>query len=166
MRLRYRVLKRRFDGAAFLADWRAQVAQDKRELKENAGFILFLNGPFGVLLAVPLAASLRLLGVFEALISGARQVEATELEATENELQAQLLTGHVKATDLVLVDGAWQSFSETALFEDTCLEAESKNRWWSWLSWGLSMALGFALIAGLVWVITSIPRWIHESARG
>ncbi|WP_375772089.1 hypothetical protein NR798_14780 [Archangium gephyra] len=166
MRLRYRVLKRRFDGAAFLADWRAQVQQDKRDLKENAGFIYFLNGPFGLLLALPLSAGLRLLGVFEALISGARQVEASELEGSESELQAQLLTGRIKANDLVLVDGAWQSFSDTALFSDTCFEAESKNRWWSWLSWCLSMALGFALIAGLVWVITSIPRWIHESARG
>ncbi|MFY0524447.1 hypothetical protein ACN28I_15175 [Archangium gephyra] len=77
------------------------MAQDKRELKENSGFIFFLNGPFGVLLAVPLAASMRLFGVFEALISGARQVEATELEATENGLQAQLLTGRVKATNRV-----------------------------------------------------------------
>jgi hypothetical protein len=159
MRLRYRVLKRRFDGAAFLADWRAQVQQDKRDLKQNAGFIYLLNGPFGLLLALPLSAGLRLLGIFEALVSGARQVEATELEGSASELLAQLVTGRLKATDLVLVDGAWQSFSDTPLFEDACFEAESRNRWWSWLSWALSMALGFALIAGLGWFITSIPRW-------
>jgi hypothetical protein len=162
MRLRYRVLKRRFDGAAFLSEWRAAVRQDTKDFQENAGLIYLLNGPFGFLLALPLSAGLRLLGIFEALVSGARQVEATELEATESELQQQLLTGRVKASDLVLVDGAWQSFGDTALFEETCFEARSRDRWLSWISWVLSMALGFALIAGLVWVFLSIPRWIFD----
>ncbi|WP_224248129.1 hypothetical protein [Hyalangium gracile] len=154
------MLKRRFDGAAFLADWKAKVQQDKRDLKQHARAIFWLNGPFALLYALPLSAGLRLMGVFEALVSGARQVEATELEGTEGELRQQLLAGRIQGTDLVLVDGGWQSFADTALFEDTCDEAQRRNRWWTWLSWSLSMLLGIALIVALIWGLFALPGWL------
>jgi hypothetical protein len=158
--MRYRVLKGRFDGAAFLADWKAQVKQDKQDYKKYAAAIWAFNGPLGLVYAVPLSAGLRLFGVFEALLSGARQVESTELEGSEGELRQKLLTGRVKGTDLVQVEGGWQTFAQSALFEDTCAEVQHQNRWLARLSWVLSMALGIGLVAGLFWFIVSIPRWL------
>ncbi|MDY7227161.1 hypothetical protein [Hyalangium rubrum] len=160
MMLRYRVLKSRFDGAAFFSNWKAQVRQDERDLKQNAAFFFVISGSLAFIYAVPLSAGLRLLGVFDALISGTRHVESTELEGTEGELRQQLLAGKIKGTDLVWVDGGWRLFADTSLFSDTCDEVQRQSRWWTWLSWSLTMALGLGLVAFFVWLLFSIPRWL------
>ncbi len=165
MRLKYRVLKGRFDSAAFFAEWKSGIAQDRRDLSENAETITFLNGPLWLLLAVPLAAFLRLFSIFEALVSGARKVETTEGEGSEGQLHALLMAGRIKRTDLVQIEGHWQSFSDSALFSDTCDEVERKGRWLEWLTLGLSIALASVLFAFLVWALFTFPGRLLDWAK-
>ena len=165
MRLKYRVLKGRFDGEAFLSEWKSGMAQDRKDLKENAGFIVSLNGPLWLLFAVPLAAVLRLFGIFEALVSGARKVESFDGEGSESQLHALLLAGHIKRTDLVQLEGHWQSFSDSPLFCDTCEEVERRHRWLEWLTLGLSVALAVGLFAFLVWAVFVLPGRLLDWAK-
>jgi hypothetical protein len=165
VQFRFRALKGRVDLSSFWAQYRAQHLQDRKDLKENVISVWAFLGPFAILYLLPLAAFLRLFGIFGAVFSGSKEVEAREGEGGLAELEGLLRRGQLKPTDLVYADGGWQTFRHSMAFEDVCIELEQQSRPFRLAASGLSILCGVALLMGMGWAIFTVPDWILAAAR-
>ncbi|NTX14691.1 hypothetical protein HUA74_40970 [Myxococcus sp. CA051A] len=81
------------------------------------------------------------------------------------QLEAMLRRGDLKSSDLVLMDGNWQTFQQAIPFEEVCFELERQARPFQLAALALSLVLGLRLALGLTWFVCSIPDWIFDSSR-
>lgn len=127
--------------------------------------VWLLLGPFAFLYLLPLAAGLRLFGLVSEVFTGAKEIDAREGAGDVAQLEAMLRRGELKSSDLVLMDGSWQTFQQAIPFEEVCFELERQARPFQLAAWVLSIVVGLLLVLGLTWFVCSIPGWIMDSAR-
>ena len=175
VRLRYRSFRRRrlrgqVDIVSLVAEWRAELRQDAKDLRKNPTAIVVLGGIFSLLYALPLAAIVRALAkIGSALglaVAGAPEVNIEEGEGTEEDIRALLARGKLGTADLVLLAGTWQPMSEAPPFFETCIVLERHARPWRILIYLLCVAVGIAAICGFGAALYSIPGWLVSLGKG
>ena len=134
-------------------------------MKEHSWLVSSLLGPLGFLYLLPLAAALRIFGIFGALLFDSKEIDAEEGEGESSELESMLRRGRLKSTDLVFADGGWQTFQQSMAFEDVCFQLEQQSRPFRWAASGLAILGGSCLLVWLVWGIVSFPGWVESLGR-
>lgn len=139
--------------------------QDREDMKVHSATVSLLLGPLAFLYLLPLAAALRLFGIFGAILFDSKEIEAEEGEGESSELERMLRRGRLKSADLVFVDGGWQTFQQSMAFEDVCFQLEQQSRLFRLAASGLAILGGSCLLVWLVWGIFSFPEWVMSLGR-